>query len=61
MQDFMTCLKLLRNVQDLSYVDFSYASLKSVFFSRANLQCAKFRVCTIAVPSTTKASVTINL
>lgn len=28
---------------DLSYVDFSYACLKSVFFSRANLQCAKFR------------------
>ncbi|RVW90262.1 hypothetical protein CK203_036719 [Vitis vinifera] len=30
-------------MQDLSYVDFSYACLKSVFFSRANLQCAKFR------------------
>ncbi|KAH7571669.1 hypothetical protein JRO89_XS04G0114400 [Xanthoceras sorbifolium] len=29
---------------DLSFVDFSYACLKSVFFSRANLQCAKFRV-----------------
>ncbi|XP_048498351.1 FH protein interacting protein FIP2 isoform X2 [Beta vulgaris subsp. vulgaris] len=28
---------------DLSYVDFSHASLKGVFFSRANLQCAKFR------------------
>ncbi|WVZ13512.1 hypothetical protein V8G54_011078 [Vigna mungo] len=28
---------------DLSYVDFSYALLKNVFFSRANLQCAKFR------------------
>ncbi|KAJ7976428.1 FH protein interacting protein FIP2 [Quillaja saponaria] len=28
---------------DLSFVDFSYACLKSVFFSRANLQCAKFR------------------
>ncbi|KAH1249831.1 FH protein interacting protein FIP2 [Glycine max] len=28
---------------DLSYVDFSYACLKNVFFSRANLQCAKFR------------------
>lgn len=47
---YMSCLKLL-SVQDLSYVDFSYASLKNVFFSRANLQCAKFRVCTIAVPS----------
>ncbi|KAJ6296747.1 hypothetical protein OIU78_022465 [Salix suchowensis] len=28
---------------DLSYVDFSYACLKNVFFSRANLQSAKFR------------------
>ncbi|KAK0599828.1 hypothetical protein LWI29_008998 [Acer saccharum] len=28
---------------DLSYVDFSYACLKGVFFSRAYLQCAKFR------------------
>ncbi|KAI3877393.1 hypothetical protein MKX03_026450 [Papaver bracteatum] len=28
---------------DLSYVDFSFACLKNVFFSRANLQCAKFR------------------
>ncbi|XP_062113594.1 FH protein interacting protein FIP2-like [Humulus lupulus] len=28
---------------DLSYVDFSYACLRNVFFSRANLQCAKFR------------------
>lgn len=28
---------------DLSYVDFSFACLKGVFFSRANLQCAKFR------------------
>ncbi|KAH0723999.1 hypothetical protein KY290_006671 [Solanum tuberosum] len=28
---------------DLSFVDFSYACLKTVFFSRANLQCAKFR------------------
>lgn len=28
---------------DLSYVDFSYACIKNVFFSRANLQCAKFR------------------
>lgn len=28
---------------DLSFVDFSYACLKNVFFSRANLQCAKFR------------------
>ncbi|KAF9661220.1 hypothetical protein SADUNF_Sadunf19G0045600 [Salix dunnii] len=28
---------------DLSNVDFSYACLKNVFFSRANLQCAKFR------------------
>lgn len=32
------------SMQDLSYVDFSYACLKNVFFSRANLQCAKFRV-----------------
>ena len=31
-------------VQDLSFVDFSFACLKNVFFSRANLQCAKFRV-----------------
>ncbi|RXH81653.1 hypothetical protein DVH24_035074 [Malus domestica] len=29
---------------DLSFVDFSYACLKNVFFSRANLQCAKFKV-----------------
>lgn len=28
---------------DLSYVDFSFACLKDVFFSRANLQCAKFK------------------
>ncbi|XP_023766361.1 FH protein interacting protein FIP2 isoform X2 [Lactuca sativa] len=28
---------------DLSFVDFSYACLKNVFFSRANLHCAKFR------------------
>ncbi|GLT87438.1 hypothetical protein SLE2022_055210 [Rubroshorea leprosula] len=28
---------------DLSYVDFSHACLKNIFFSRANLQCAKFR------------------
>ncbi|GJR56553.1 FH protein interacting protein FIP2 [Tanacetum coccineum] len=28
---------------DLSYVDFSFACLKNVFFSRANLHCAKFR------------------
>jgi uncharacterized protein YjbI with pentapeptide repeats len=35
-------------MQDLSYVDFSYASLKNVFFSRANLQCAKFRVSVIS-------------
>ncbi|KAJ6974977.1 hypothetical protein NC653_030964 [Populus alba x Populus x berolinensis] len=28
---------------DLSYVDFSYASLQNVLFSRANLLCAKFR------------------
>ncbi|XP_058737198.1 FH protein interacting protein FIP2-like isoform X1 [Vicia villosa] len=28
---------------DLSFVDFSYACLKNVFFSRVNLQCAKFR------------------
>ncbi|KAL9431404.1 hypothetical protein AB3S75_026565 [Citrus x aurantiifolia] len=28
---------------DLSLVDFSYACLRNVFFSRANLQCAKFR------------------
>ncbi|KAH9784578.1 FH protein interacting protein FIP2 [Citrus sinensis] len=29
---------------DLSLVDFSYACLRNVFFSRANLQSAKFRV-----------------
>ncbi|KAH7512882.1 hypothetical protein FEM48_Zijuj12G0137300 [Ziziphus jujuba var. spinosa] len=28
---------------DLSFVDFSYACITNVFFSRANLQCAKFR------------------
>ncbi|XP_051152446.1 FH protein interacting protein FIP2 isoform X3 [Andrographis paniculata] len=28
---------------DLSYVDFSYACLKNVFFSRADLHCAKFK------------------
>ncbi|KAF8398051.1 hypothetical protein HHK36_016977 [Tetracentron sinense] len=28
---------------DLSFVDFSYACLRDVFFSRANLQSAKFR------------------
>ncbi|CAI0384693.1 unnamed protein product [Linum tenue] len=28
---------------DLSFVDFSFACLKNVFFSRANLQCAKFK------------------
>uniref|UniRef100_A0A803Q3W0 BTB domain-containing protein n=2 Tax=Cannabis sativa TaxID=3483 RepID=A0A803Q3W0_CANSA len=28
---------------DLSYVDFSHACLRNVFFSRANLQSAKFR------------------
>ncbi|KAB2071591.1 FH interacting protein FIP2 -like protein [Gossypium arboreum] len=28
---------------DLSSVDFSFACLKNVFFSRANLQCAKFQ------------------
>ncbi|KAG8472188.1 hypothetical protein CXB51_036924 [Gossypium anomalum] len=28
---------------DLSFVDFSFACLKNAFFSRANLQCAKFR------------------
>lgn len=28
---------------DLSSVDFSYACLKNVFFSRANLHCAKFK------------------
>ncbi|KAL3644127.1 FH protein interacting protein fip2 [Castilleja foliolosa] len=28
---------------DLSFVDFSYACLKNVFFSRANLQSAKFK------------------
>ncbi|GKA26392.1 FH protein interacting protein FIP2 [Tanacetum coccineum] len=33
----------LRPYQDLSYVDFSFACLKNVFFSRANLHCAKFR------------------
>lgn len=37
----LTCFSTM---QDLSYVDFSYACLKNVFFSRANLQCAKFRV-----------------
>jgi uncharacterized protein YjbI with pentapeptide repeats len=31
-------------MQDLSYVDFSYASLQNVLFSHANLLCAKFRV-----------------
>lgn len=31
-------------LQDLSYVDFSYACITNVFFSRANLHCAKFRV-----------------
>ncbi|GKA62359.1 FH protein interacting protein FIP2, partial [Tanacetum coccineum] len=30
-------------MKDLSYVDFSFACLKNVFFSRANLHCAKFR------------------
>ncbi|GJR56554.1 FH protein interacting protein FIP2 [Tanacetum coccineum] len=30
-------------MDDLSYVDFSFACLKNVFFSRANLHCAKFR------------------
>lgn len=34
----------VQKLQDLSYVDFSYACLKNVFFSRANLQSAKFRV-----------------
>ncbi|CAB4285853.1 unnamed protein product [Prunus armeniaca] len=28
---------------DLSFVDFSYACLRNVFFSRANLHCAKFK------------------
>lgn len=28
---------------DLSYVDFSYAIVRNTFFSRANLQCSKFR------------------
>uniref|UniRef100_A0A7N0RHS1 Potassium channel tetramerisation-type BTB domain-containing protein n=1 Tax=Kalanchoe fedtschenkoi TaxID=63787 RepID=A0A7N0RHS1_KALFE len=28
---------------DLSFVDFSFACLRNVFFSRANLQCAKLR------------------
>ncbi|XP_024922513.1 FH protein interacting protein FIP2 isoform X6 [Ziziphus jujuba] len=28
---------------DLSFADFSYACIKNVFFSRANLLCAKFR------------------
>ncbi|XP_026428011.1 FH protein interacting protein FIP2-like isoform X2 [Papaver somniferum] len=41
-------LELLREAEyyqllDLSYVDFSFACLKNVFFSRANLQCAKFK------------------
>ncbi|KVI05212.1 Pentapeptide repeat-containing protein [Cynara cardunculus var. scolymus] len=29
--------------RDLSYVDFSYACLINVFFSRADLHCAKFQ------------------
>uniref|UniRef100_A0A6N2KQR0 CS domain-containing protein n=1 Tax=Salix viminalis TaxID=40686 RepID=A0A6N2KQR0_SALVM len=36
-------IKCIQYNKDLSYVDFSYACLKNVFFSRANLQCAKFR------------------
>ncbi|RZC77808.1 hypothetical protein C5167_001966 [Papaver somniferum] len=36
-------IKCIQSEKDLSYVDFSYACLKNVFFSRANLQCAKFR------------------
>ncbi|KAH9728567.1 FH protein interacting protein FIP2 [Citrus sinensis] len=31
------------SLEDLSLVDFSYACLRNVFFSRANLQSAKFR------------------
>ncbi|TYG87162.1 hypothetical protein ES288_A13G191600v1 [Gossypium darwinii] len=35
--------KCIQSERDLSLVDFSFACLKNVFFSRANLQCAKFR------------------
>ncbi|CAI0383993.1 unnamed protein product [Linum tenue] len=35
---------------DLSFVDFSFACLKNVFFSRANLQCAKFKVYIQLIP-----------
>lgn len=41
---FLSQFCVLKKMQDLSFVDFSYACLKNVFFSRANLQCAKFRV-----------------
>ncbi|KAG6750793.1 hypothetical protein POTOM_045308 [Populus tomentosa] len=37
-------IKCIQYKKDLSYVDFSYASLQNVLFSRANLLCAKFRV-----------------
>jgi hypothetical protein len=40
----LALISWILDFQDLSYVDFSYACLKNVFFSRANLQCAKFRV-----------------
>ncbi|KAG4166915.1 hypothetical protein ERO13_A13G164200v2 [Gossypium hirsutum] len=36
-------IKCIQSERDLSLVDFSFACLKNVFFSRANLQCAKFR------------------
>lgn len=44
MTDHFSWDMLFVNLQDLSFVDFSFACLKNVFFSRANLQCAKFRV-----------------
>ncbi|XP_051152445.1 FH protein interacting protein FIP2 isoform X2 [Andrographis paniculata] len=36
-------IKCIQSEKDLSYVDFSYACLKNVFFSRADLHCAKFK------------------
>ncbi|KAG6751920.1 hypothetical protein POTOM_044135 [Populus tomentosa] len=42
--DLSKLASLLGLEADLSYVDFSYASLQNVLFSRANLLCAKFRV-----------------
>ncbi|PPS13462.1 hypothetical protein GOBAR_AA07117 [Gossypium barbadense] len=41
----LTCTDIIKCIQserDLSFVDFSFACLKNVFFSRTNLQCAKF-------------------